>query len=83
MYLREAGLSIPDDVSVVIFGSPEWAKYSVPQYCMIGPARYEIGTAAAKIRSFLVSGKRRPSDAKKAATLYPCEILPGKSVRRL
>ena len=47
--LRMLGLDIPDDLSVVIYGCPEWSQSFHPHFdCMVRPVK-EIGRIAAEI----------------------------------
>jgi LacI family transcriptional regulator len=47
--LYEAGLTIPNDISIILYGSPEWSRRLKPVLsCMLRPVR-EIGRSAVKV----------------------------------
>jgi DNA-binding LacI/PurR family transcriptional regulator len=54
--LREAGLSVPEDISVIGFDDIEMARYTQPALTTFAQPRYQIGRAAAEMMLTLLSG---------------------------
>lgn len=47
--VRERGLRIPDDLSVVVFDDPDWCRFVEPPLTVISQPGYEMGRRAAEI----------------------------------
>jgi LacI family transcriptional regulator len=67
--IAEAGLSVPDDISVVGFGDFPLAKFLHPGLTSIQLPLAELGATAAKQMLALAEGK--PADD----VLLPCELV--------
>jgi len=57
---REAGLTLPDDLSIVGFDDMQTASYMVPALTTIRQPAYEMGQRAAKILLQLIEKKSKP-----------------------
>ncbi len=58
MAVKEMGLRIPDDVSVVGFDDPEWAPLTAPPLTTLAQPTYEMGVEAAKLLLDRIEGER-------------------------
>lgn len=47
--LRERKLNIPQDISVLLYGDPSWAKLNIPEFTCVALPDIEIGTKGARI----------------------------------
>lgn len=82
LYLREMGLSIPNDISVMMIGSPAWAQLSIPQISTIRQREEEIGTIAGEILMALISGSDNEL-LKTKKHILSCEISGYNSIKRI
>ena len=58
MAVKEMGLRIPDDLSVVGFDDPEWAPLTAPPLTTLAQPTYEMGVEAAKLLLDRIEGGR-------------------------
>ncbi|TXK84997.1 LacI family DNA-binding transcriptional regulator [Paenibacillus sp. N3.4] len=79
--LREKGISIPEDISTVIIGTPGWTQLNVPKFTCIDQSEQQIGVAAAEIllKNVLGETDNEPWQQQKIA----CALLPGESVKKI
>lgn len=70
--LRQMGLKLPDDVSVIGFDDPEWAVHNDPPLTVIRQPLEEVGRCAAQKLVSLINGK----------VVVRRELLPMKVVER-
>jgi LacI family repressor for deo operon, udp, cdd, tsx, nupC, and nupG len=75
--IREAGLSVPRDVSVAGFDDIEYARYLDPPLTTMRQPRSELGRLAAEQLLRRMSGEEKP-----AKTRLPCTLIVRDSVRR-
>ena len=66
--IREAGLSIPEDIAIVGFDDPDWSTIVEPPLTVISQPVYDLGSTAAELLIKNISNKRDNSDRK------PCTI---------
>ena len=75
-YLREAGLRIPEDISVIMIGLPDWAHVIAPKFtCIYLPAE-EMGSLAAQMLIERINGHRRIVESR----ILQDELIKGESV---
>ncbi|MCR8633427.1 LacI family DNA-binding transcriptional regulator [Paenibacillus radicis (ex Xue et al. 2023)] len=79
--LREKGVRIPEDFSVVIIGTPSWTQLNVPKFTCISQSEQQIGEVAMKalMRSILDESETEQWHQEKIA----CELMLGESVKKL
>lgn len=79
--IRERGVRIPNDISVVIIGTPSWTQNNVPRFTCIDQSEKHIGELAGEILLENVTGKTDSAvwQHKEVA----CEVLFGESVKKL
>lgn len=58
--LRDAGLSVPNDVSFIMFDDFEWTTLTTPPLTVISQPIYEMGVAAARTLIARVKGRPLP-----------------------
>ena len=84
--LRELGLCVPEDISIVSFDDPSWAQLLDPALTTIRQPTYELGSAAAEMLIDRVA--RRYVDAPRRIVVEPSLIVrrsvgpPNASARR-
>ncbi len=71
--LRELGLRVPRDVSVISFDDPSWAQLLEPALTTIRQPTHELGSAAAKMLIDRV--KRRYVDAPRRIVVEPLLVV--------
>lgn len=81
-YLAEAGYAIPDDISVIMVGTPVWANLSSPQYHRVYQHEEWVGTTAGRILMAKIRGEESPLLREKRH-VCPCTLLEGTSVKDL
>ena len=81
-YLTEAGYSIPDDVSVIMVGTPVWANLSNPEFHRVYQHEEWVGTTAGRILMAKIKGEVSPLLREKRH-VCPCTLLTGTSVKDL
>jgi len=67
--LSDAGINIPDDISIVGFDGLDMSKYLIPSITTIVQPRYEMGFKAMELLLDLIDGKDAPSIEFKAELL--------------
>ncbi len=77
--LTEAGLRIPDDISVMGFDNLNIAKYCTPGLTTVGQDVYEKGRQAVE----LIYRAIKDSTAKPREVIIPTEIVIRESVRNI
>ncbi|MTJ83657.1 MAG: LacI family transcriptional regulator [Telmatospirillum sp.] len=78
-HLRERRLHWPDDLSVVMIGTPEWYDLIEPPLCCIERPESEMGRQAA----LLLLEKVRDPQHRGPQTILPVTFIPGSSVRQI
>ena len=79
--LRERGVSVPEDISIVIIGTPNWAQMNVPRLTCINQGEQQIGATAVEILMNNILGE---TDVEIYQTeIIQCEVLVGESVKKL
>jgi DNA-binding LacI/PurR family transcriptional regulator len=79
--LKNYGLRIPDKVSVMIIGSTEWARLSIPQFSFVRQPIEKITTIACNLLIDLVEGKKDPHSVE--THILECELVEGGTVKNL
>ena len=77
LHFQDCGLRWPDDVSLVMIGTPEWAGVLLPKITCVKRPEHEMAVAAA---SLLLDGIKSPA-RETASELFGCTIAAGESVR--
>ncbi|MEH7386468.1 LacI family DNA-binding transcriptional regulator [Bacillus sp. JJ1521] len=80
-YLRERNVSIPEQMSVVLIGTPTWAQLSVPKITCINQGEQQIGEIAAEVLLRNISGEAESQNWHQEK--ITCELMPGDSVKKL
>ncbi len=75
-YLRDNGIRIPEDISVVLIGSPEWANTGFNNFTHVDMGEYELGKKAA---AMLLEEIRNGSKGYKHI-IQECTLVEGSSV---
>lgn len=76
-YFQEKGVNWPDNLSVVLIGTPEWAGLLRPVLTCVKRPEWEMGTAAAEA---LLEKLQKPEAAVKQQ-VFSCCVLPGESIK--
>lgn len=76
--IRDAGLSVPDDIGVVGFDDPSWAPLLDPPLTTVAQPNYDIGQEAARL---LLSRMRGYTGAAREVVLTPTLRVRASSVR--
>jgi LacI family transcriptional regulator len=79
LYLQDAGLGWPEQISLVMIGTPEWSGMLRPGLTCVKRPESEMGTAAAS----LLFEKLRDPNHLAVQQIFPCSLLEGGSVRSL
>ncbi len=83
LYLRELGLNVPNDISVVLVGTPKWAQLSNPAYTTINQREDWVGTTAGNILLALIKNEMLMHLLTERKHICPCEIINNGSVKDL
>jgi len=78
--LMDRKLHIPDDISVILIGTPEWAFSGQNNFTRIDMGDMELGRKAAQLLLDLIQG-REQSVAKRI--IQDCSLVEGTSVKRI
>lgn len=79
--LREEKISIPNDISLVIIGTPNWTRLSVPTFTCVHQFEHKIGTMAAEI--LMKNILNTEEDLSWHHENLTCEIIIGESVKKI
>ena len=79
-YLHDAGIRIPEDLSVVVIGYPEWVRSNNPPITSVTMEEEAIGTFAA---TTLLNKMEGTAGSACVHQEFACRLAPGKSVRSL
>lgn len=71
-YVRERGLSVPDELAIVAFDDAPWAKLLTPSLTTVRQPAYEMGRRAARL---LFDRIDSPTDAPVLVTLPPTLVI--------
>jgi DNA-binding LacI/PurR family transcriptional regulator len=78
LHFQDAGVRWPEDVSLVMIGTPEWAGVLRPQLtCIQRPERQMGSAAAALLFEVIKDPEHRP-----VRQSFPCTVLQGKSIQK-
>jgi DNA-binding LacI/PurR family transcriptional regulator len=77
--LREAGLRIPDDISIIGFDDIPWAKYSDPALTTIRLPAQELASSACLMLLNLMQG----SEPEERHLILDTDLVVRKSCRKL
>ena len=81
-YLNEIGYTVPDDISVIMVGTPSWARISSPKYHMIFQHEDWVGEMAGRILMKQLT-KENSSLLLKKKHICACSLVEGGSVKNL
>ena len=81
-YLSGAGYSIPEDISVIMVGTPAWANLSNPAIHRVYQHEEWVGTTAGRILMAQIKGEVSPLLREKRH-VCPCTLIKGTSVKDL
>ena len=81
-YLLENGYRIPEDVSVILVGTPAWAKLSTPVYHMIYQNEELVGSMAGSILMSVINNEKNALVTERRHIVV-CALQGGASVRKL
>ena len=77
LHFQDSGVRWPDDISVAMIGTPEWAGMLRPSITRIQRPGREMGRAAAALLFEIMRDTKRQPVQK----IFPCSVLEGNSVR--
>ena len=78
--LRQLGLAVPKDFSIVMLGDPHYTWDSSPDWTMFTVPRREMGMEAVRL---LVQRLERPADAIPRTVSLPCKFVAGQTIARV
>lgn len=81
--LRDNGMSIPDEVSVMIIGAAEWVELTRPRFTFVRQPADLIGTTAADLLMSLIEKDDQELLAEPVFRRFDCELIEGDTVRNL
>ena len=81
--LKERGVRIPEDLSVVIVGDPEWESVADPPITCIQLPAFQVGERSAQLLFDKIFAKQEKSDASPVCETIPGQLLEAKSVKTL
>lgn len=81
-YLKEIGWSVPEDISIIMVGTPGWAELSSPKYHTIYQREDWVGEMAGRILMAQLQGGDSPLLQDKRH-ICPCTLFEGTSVKNL
>ena len=76
LHFQDNGVRWPDDISLVMIGTPEWAGVLLPQITCIQRPEHEMAVASANL---LLNSIKTP-DHQPVSQLFQCSVKEGKSV---
>lgn len=76
LHFQDHGVRWPEDISLVMIGTPEWAGVLLPQLTCIQRPEHEMAVASANL---LLNSIKTP-DHPPISQLFPCSAQEGKSV---
>jgi Transcriptional regulators len=79
--LRDIGIKVPDDLSVTLVGSPEWAYTGLNNFTHVDMGEAELGRRAALALLAQIAGKNRTQE--KQRMVQDCSLVPGATVRKI
>ena len=82
-YLQEVGKRIPDDVSVIMIGTPAWANLSATPYAVIDQNEEWVGSMAGKIMTYLVKGDHSQPILSEHRHICQCSLVEHRSILNL
>jgi DNA-binding LacI/PurR family transcriptional regulator len=82
-YLQETGYRIPEDISVVLIGTPAWADLSTTPYTVINQHEDWVGTTAGRIISYIIKGEAGQPILMEHRHICPCSLIEHKSIMNL
>lgn len=82
-YLQEVGYNIPEDVSVILVGTPTWASFSNVPFAVIDQNEEWIGMTAGKIVSALLEEKPSQPILTEHRHICQCVLHEQKSIKNL
>lgn len=77
MQFQDEGVRWPEDISLVMIGTPEWVDMLRPRLTCIQRPEQEMGRAAARLLFATMRQAHCPLEQK----IFPCAVLEGASVR--
>ncbi|WP_171060603.1 LacI family DNA-binding transcriptional regulator [Poseidonocella sp. HB161398] len=77
--LRARGLSVPDDLSIAVLGTPLEDSKSISRWTHFEVPREEMGREAVRLLLAQLDGRLRGP----AQTTLPCSFIPGGTLRRI
>ena len=78
LHFQDQGVRWPEDISLVMIGTPEWAGVLLPRITCVQRPEHQMGAAAAQL---LLSAIKDP-DASPVQQVFPCFVSSGESVLR-
>lgn len=76
LHFQDAGIRWPDDLSLVVIGTPEWASVLLPRLTCIQRPEHQMAVAAATLLLESINKPDRPA----IQQLFPCFVAEGNSV---
>lgn len=80
MYIQETGYRIPEDISVILIGTPSWADLSVTPYAVVNQHEDWVGTTAGRIISHIIKGELQQPILMEHRHICPCNLIEHKSI---
>jgi DNA-binding LacI/PurR family transcriptional regulator len=76
LHFQDIGIRWPDDLSLVVIGTPEWAGVLLPRLTCIQRPEHQMAVAAAALLLDSIKQVDRPA----IQQLFPCSVTEGSSV---
>ncbi|WP_066068086.1 LacI family DNA-binding transcriptional regulator [Neobacillus soli] len=80
-FLREKNVNIPEEMSVIIIGTPSWAQFGMPKFTCVNQGEQQIGEIAAEVLLKNIAGESESQTWHQEKV--SCEVLPGDSVKKI
>jgi len=82
-YIREHNIKIPDDISILLMGSPEWALLNNPPFTCIKQPESEMGLLAAGLLFERIADSKLSRPFKHRQHMFENHIIEGATVKRI
>ena len=81
--IKEMGLRIPDDISIICFDDSDWASILEPSITVIRQPVYQLGSTAAEMLIKKIEDEEKESDHKPTVVTLSTELIIRNSTKRL
>jgi len=81
--IKEMGLRIPDDISIICFDDSDWASILEPSITVIRQPVYQLGSTAAEMLIKKIEDEEKESDHKPTIVTLKTQLIIRNSTKRL